>query len=134
MEKVHSLTEIQRLIPEVAELKAQIKTIRDSLRDVTEQNEDFQKLQAEIDTLAGKRAEAKALLLSDREYQKINTELDDYKFKLKDLQEILSHHLVEYYNQTQKTELTDPNGDTRQLIITAKLASGAVANPDGATA
>jgi hypothetical protein len=75
----------------------------------------------EIKELSTKRAEAKKLLMADKDYQKINADLDDEKMKQKDLQEILSHYLVSYYNETQKTEITDATGETKQLLLSAKL-------------
>ena len=75
----------------------------------------------EIKELANKRAEARKLLLSDKDYQKINADLDDERLKQKDLQEILSHYLVSYYNETKKTEVDDGSGETRQLLLSAKL-------------
>ena len=81
----------------------------------------------EIKELSGKRAEAKKLLMADKDFQTINADLDDEKNKQKDLQEILSHYLVSYYNETQKTEITDPSGETKQLLLSAKLGK-AVAN------
>ena len=86
-----------------------------------EQNDEYRKLEEEIKELSTKRAEAKKLLLADKEFQKINADLDDEKLKQKDLQEIMSHYLVSYYDETQKTEITDGTGDTRQLLLSAKL-------------
>ena len=108
-------------MPEIAESKEKIRTIREQLKDVMEQNEEYRKLEEEIKELANKRAEAKKLLLSDKDFQKINADLDDEKIKQKDLQEILSHYLVSYYNETKKTEVDDGTGDTKQLILSAKL-------------
>jgi len=114
-------SEIKRLLPEIEETKVQIKTLRDQLRDAIDQNDEYKKLASEIEELAAKRSEARKLLLSDRDYQKLNEELEEYRFKLRDLEEILSSYLLEYYNSTQKYEITDGRGDTRPLIITAKV-------------
>lgn len=121
MEDKTPLEAIQRLMPEIAEAKEKIRTIREQLKDVMEQNEEYRKLEEEIKELANKRAEAKKLLLADSEYQKINADLEDEKLKQRDLQEILSHHLVSYYDETKKTEIDDGSGDTRQLILSARL-------------
>ncbi len=132
MEDKTTLTEITRLAAEVEETKMQIKTIREQLRDVVEQNDEYKQAQAEVEQLSEKRSAARKLLLDDRDYQKINTELEDLRFKLKDLNEILSHHLVEHYAKTQQTEVTDTTGVTRSVILTAKLGR-ADNGPDGST-
>ncbi len=46
----------------------------------------------------------------------------DYKNKLKDLQEIMSHYLVAYYNETQTTQIRDNEGESRQILLCAKMS------------
>ena len=113
--------EIQRLMQEIRETRAEIKVLNDGLKDLLEQNEDYQELLEETKELTQKRAEARKLLKADADYQKLSSEVDEVKFKLKDLQEILSHHLVTFYNETQETKFTDAEGTEHQVIIVAKL-------------
>ena len=112
---------IQRLMLEISEAKAEAKTIKQTLNDVLEQNDEYQALQEELKDLTKKRAEAKKLLQADKDYQKINSELEETKFKLKDLQEIMSHHLVTYYNENQTTEITDANGEVHTIALSARI-------------
>ena len=112
---------IHRLMSEIEEVKAQSKTVKDHLKDVLEQNDEYRELQEELKELTGKRASAKKLLQSDKDYQVVNAELEEIKFKLKDLFEILSHHLLEYYNTTQNTQIKDNDGEVRQVILSAKI-------------
>lgn len=112
---------IHHLLPEIRETKDKIKTVREQLKDVEEQNDEYQQLKEEISELSTKRQTAKKVLQADADYQKINADLDDYKAKLKDLQEIMSHYLVTYYNETQKTQIKDNEGETRQVVLSAKM-------------
>lgn len=112
---------IQRLMGELKEEKDKIRVVKDSVRDLMEQNDEYRAMQEELKELTTKRASAKKLLQADNEFQKLNSELEELKFKYKDLQEILSHHLVTYYNQTQKTEVTGESGETYQVVVSAKL-------------
>jgi predicted nucleic acid-binding Zn-ribbon protein len=121
MEDRTPLEAIHRILPEIEESRQKCKTIREQLKDVTGQNEDFQQLQEEVKELTNKRAEGRKLLMADKDYQKVNADLEDERIKLKDLQEILSHYLVSYYNETKKTQITDPTGDTRQVILSARI-------------
>lgn len=75
----------------------------------------------EMKELTKKRAEAKKALADDKDYQVISADLDDYRLKLKDIQEILSQHLVLYYNQTRQTKIVDAGGETRSVVLSAKL-------------
>lgn len=115
------LEEIKRLLPEIEEARTKLKTLRDQLRDTMTQNEEYQKLAEQINELANKRAEARKLLLADKDFQTLTSEIEEYRFKLRDLDEILSSYLVEYYNTTQAQEITDDSGNTRALIISAKV-------------
>lgn len=124
MDDKQTLTEIHRLLPEIEETKAKLKVIRANLKDVLEQNDEYKAMQTEISELVTKRAEGRKLLLSDRDYQKLNAEIEDYRFKLRDLEEILSHHLLEHYNRTQKAEVVDSSGNARPMIISAKIGAG----------
>ena len=112
---------IHRLMQEVEETNQQIKALRDNLKDVLLQNEEYQTLQEEIKELTAKRQQAKKLLEADRDFQTINGELEELKFKQKDLHEIMSHHLVTYYNETQDTTIKDSDGEIRQLILSARV-------------
>lgn len=117
----NTLDAIYRLLTEISEAKGQVKTAKDGLNDVLEQNEEYKKLQDELKELTKKRGEAKKMLQADKDYQAVNSELEELKFKLKDLHEILSHHLVTYYNETQNTEITAPDGEVMQVVLSAKI-------------
>lgn len=121
MEEETTLSAIHRLLDEMSETRIKIKDMRDNIKDVLLQNEEYQNLQEEIKELTAKRQQAKKLLESDRDFQTLNAELDELKFKLKDLQEIMSHHLVTHYNDTQETSIKDPEGEVRQIILSAKI-------------
>lgn len=112
---------INHLLPEIAEERQKLKTLREQLKDVMEQNDEYRKLEEEIKELTNKRAEGKKLLLADPDYQKINADVDDMRIKIKDLEEILSHYLISYFNETKKTQITDSTGETRQVVLSAKL-------------
>jgi hypothetical protein len=47
--------------------------------------------------------------------------LEELKFKFTDLQEIMSHHLVTYFRESGETSLKTPDGETLQVVVSAKL-------------
>jgi predicted nucleic acid-binding Zn-ribbon protein len=117
---------IHRLLAEMDETKERIRVVRDAVKDVLEQNDEYRQLQEELKELTAKRLQAKKILQADLDYQKIAGEMEELKFKLKDLQEIMSHHLVTYYNETQATEIKTPDGEARQVILSAKIGKAEV--------
>jgi hypothetical protein len=112
---------IHRLMIEIAETRGKMKTVKDQLKDIAEQNDEYRTLEEELKEMTSKRQTAKKVLESDRDYQLVNSELEELRFKYKDLQEIMSHHLVSYFSETQATQITDDQGETRQVIVSAKI-------------
>lgn len=120
-ETAATLESIHRLMQDAAETREKVRSLRDQLKDVMEQNEEYRTIAEEIKELTKKRADAKRALQDDKDYQTISADLDDYRLKQRDLADILSQHLVLYYNQTQQTKIVDSGGETRSVIISAKL-------------
>jgi predicted nucleic acid-binding Zn-ribbon protein len=121
MEDKTTIDSIHRLMLELAEMRGKMKTIKDSLKDIAEQNDEYRVLAEELKEVSEKRATAKKLLEADKDYQLVNSELEEMKFKHKDLQEIMSHHLVTYFSESGETQLTTPDGETLQVVVSAKL-------------
>jgi regulator of replication initiation timing len=116
-----TLESIHRLMQDAAETREKVGALRDQLKDVMEQNEEYRAIAEEIKELTKKRSDAKRALQEDKDYQVISADLDDYRLKLRDIQDILSQHLVLYYNQTQQTKIVDQGGETRSVILSAKV-------------
>lgn len=119
-----TLQSIHTVMTEISETRGKVKAMRDDSNDVLEQNDEYRTLRDELKEATEKRKKVKQIMADDKDYQALASELEELKFKLKDLQEILSHHLVTYYNQTQNTEITDPNGDVHQITLSAKIGRG----------
>ena len=103
------------------ETGATLESIHRLMQDAAETREKYRALADEIKELTKKRSEAKRALQEDKDYQAIAADLDDYRLKLRDIQDILSQHLVLYYNQTQQTKIVDQGGETRSVILSAKV-------------
>lgn len=116
-----TLDAIHRLMLELQEVKGKMKTIKDQLKDVAEQNDEYRAIQEELKEAGVKRQTAKKMLEADKDYQVVNSELEELKFQFKDLQEIMSHHLVTYFSETQNTQITDDQGETRSVILKASI-------------
>jgi predicted nucleic acid-binding Zn-ribbon protein len=128
MADITTIEEVHRLMLEVAECKGKMKTVKDQLKDVLEQNDEYRELQEELKELTGKRQTAKKLLESDKDFQLVNSELEELKYKYKDLQEILSHHLVTYFSETSETQIASPDGDSVQVVVSAKIGKAVAGN------
>ena len=121
MEDKTTVDAVARLMLELAEVRGKMKSIKDDLKDIAEQNDEYRALQEELKDASEKKATAKKLLEADKDYQVVNSELEELKFKFKDLQEIMSHHLVTYFSESGETSLTTPSGEVLQVVVSAKL-------------
>ena len=128
MADITTIEEVHRLMLEVAECRGKMKTVKDQIKDVLEQNDEYRALQEELKELTGKRQTAKKLLESDKDFQVVNSELEELKYQYKDLQEILSHHLVTYFSETSETQISSPEGDAVQVVVSAKIGKSVAAN------
>jgi len=70
-----------------------------------------------------KRKQARETVTNQPHVQEIQMQIKDQKEKLKDLQELLSHYLLEYYNETKSNEVADHEGKARKVVINARLGS-----------
>jgi hypothetical protein len=121
MEDETNLDAIHRLYGEIVETTGKIKTVKSDLKDVAEQNDEWRSLQDEIKEANAKKVTAKKLLEADKDYQIINAELGELKFKHKDLLEIMSYHLNRYRAETGAEVVKDPEGEAREIITNSKL-------------
>jgi hypothetical protein len=112
---------IQRIMGELDDTRREMKVVKEAIKDVLLQNEEYGGLQEELKELNTKRGELKKTLQEDKDYQERASELDELKYKQKDLQEIMSHHLVTYYNETKATQIKGQDGEVRQIILSAKI-------------
>jgi predicted nucleic acid-binding Zn-ribbon protein len=120
-EEKTTLESVNNLLLEITDARQKMKTVKDQLKDVMEQNDEYRALAEELKEATAKRQTAKKLLEADKDYQLVNSELEELKFKYKDLQEILSHHLVTYFQETKETSIPLANGSALQVVVSAKL-------------
>jgi len=120
-EEKTTIEAIHNLMPEMRDTQRKLKDLREQLKDVMDQNDEYKQLADQIKELSDKRLMAKKALMEDKDYQKVSADLDDERLKLKDLQEILSHYLVSYYRETNETSFTDDFGETRAVVLSAKI-------------
>ena len=121
MEDKTTLEAVHRLMLELAEARNQMKTLKDNLKDIAEQNDEYRVIAEELKEASVKRQTAKKLLEADKDYQLVNSELEELKFKYKDLVEIMSHHLVTYFSETNETSIETAEGESLQVVVSAKL-------------
>ncbi|MCL5411232.1 MAG: hypothetical protein M1150_00600 [Patescibacteria group bacterium] len=117
------LSNIQEKISSIEQTRQEIKVLNNMLKDALDNDTSYQALEDEAEAFVAKRKQAKETVMNQPQIQELQMQIKDQKEKLKELQEILSHYLLEYYNETKSIEISDHEGKTRKLVINAKLGS-----------
>lgn len=117
------------LIESIRATESDIKAARDDLKVAREAKADLvaelpesRELANLIEEVSSTRKKIAAAAKGDHDIERLDEQIAELTLKLTDLQEILSHHLVEY-RETSKTTFIE-QGDSskvRPIILSAKL-------------
>lgn len=120
-----TLGAIHRLDQEIGEGKTELKKLNDTINDEVIQNAVYQKLEEAQATVATLKQQLKNDLMGSSSYNNLLSEKQELQFKLKDLQEILSHHLLQYQREHDNdSQVPQPdNKHAKQIIVKAKLSA-----------
>lgn len=121
-----TLAAIHRLYLEIDENEQKMRALKQNIKDVLLQNEEYQEIEEKLKEAAALRERRKTILKTDRDYVALGTELEELKFKHKDLMEIMSHHLMVYRDETHENVIKDPDGDWRQVLVSARVGKPTV--------
>jgi polyribonucleotide nucleotidyltransferase len=109
---------IRRVEQDIRESAAKTKRLKADALDAAQQLQEYQDVQELAAKLKEARATLKAAIMDDR----IAAELEAETATLKDLREILSHHLVRYREASENSYIEDEESNkVRPILVTAKL-------------
>ena len=120
-----TLTTLQNLVErhaiELEDIKNKLRDSRTSLRDVYENDPALSEAQAEMETHNLKVRERKAQLQTNPEAMSLKAKIGELNEQKKELEETLSHHLVNYHTLTNSNSFDTSDGDQWEFSITAKI-------------
>jgi CRISPR/Cas system CMR subunit Cmr4 (Cas7 group RAMP superfamily) len=126
---LQQLQAIHHLQGEVSEADREVKTL---VEDYEQQLADLPEQQAVDEAeraLKEARDRLKITIASDSELAELADQIDEAKFKRRDLGEILSHHLVVYHDETGRDVIKDREATTRAIEFKAKLGKPTLDQP-----
>ena len=115
------LQAIHYLQGEVSEADREVKTL---VEDYEQHQADLPEQQAVDEAeqaLKEARDRLKVAIAHDPDLARLADQIDEAKFKRRDLGEILSHHLVIYHDETGRDVIKDRESTTRAIEFKAKL-------------
>lgn len=111
---------IIRLDQEVEDAKKSVREAREAVTDYITELDEYKEVERLTNELKVAKAQLKASLMSDGEYNVLKSELEERKFTAKDVKEILSSHLVLYRIQNDRDVVVNENMQ-KPIILNGKL-------------
>jgi hypothetical protein len=115
------LQDIHRLEGEVDQAKAGVKQLVQSRVDLIEGLPEYVALEEAKRAAEEAKAKLKIAVRDNRDLAKLDVEIAEARFDLRDLREILSHTLVLYTQQTGKVVIKE-HDRTRQIELRARIS------------
>jgi hypothetical protein len=115
------LQDIHRLETEVDQARAGVKQRVQNRIDLIEALPEYQALEEARAAVEAAKAKLKIAVRDNREVAKLDVEVAEARFDLRDLREVLSHTLVLYTQQTGKVVIKE-HDRTRQIELRARIS------------
>ena len=119
------LQSIHRLETEVTDAERTVRELRQQRVEHIQDLPEYRTLEDALAVVRDAHAALKLAIRSDAELTKLQEELADAAHDLRDLREMLSHHLVAYHEDTGRDVVKDHEARTRQIELKAKLGKPA---------
>jgi hypothetical protein len=118
---LQQLNDIHRIENEVDQARSGVKTLVDRRISLIEGLPEYQALEEARAALEAAKAKFKIAVRDNREVAKLDVEIAEARFDLRDLREILSNTLVVYTQQTGKVVIKE-HDRTRQIELRARIS------------
>ena len=128
-ELANTLNALQTLIEkhalELTRLNEELKTKRQSIKNVFDNDVQLSENQEEVERFNQQLKERKSQLQNDPQIISLKVDVADLNEQKKELEETLSNHLVNYHALTNSTSFDTSEGDQWEFSIKAKIKSKA---------
>jgi methyl-accepting chemotaxis protein len=112
---------IQRYAQQMDDMKAQIKEVSDSLRNIFDNDTELQQLEEQAKTMTTDVKNKRQRVKESPEAVQLQMKIKEFKEEQKEISDTLTNHLLRYYQMTGSTVIEDESGDEREIRINAKL-------------
>lgn len=102
-------------------LKEDVKRLNDSLKSIMENDEQLSQVENELKESSKKLKERKSQLTQSAESVQLKYKLKDVREQIKELEESLNNHLLNFYQLTGTKVFDTDSGQQREFKVTAKI-------------
>lgn len=114
---------IERNAVELEKLRHELKEKRQSLRNVFENDAQLTEATEQQQSASSQVKERKAKLNTDPQVTGLKTQIGEINEQVKEIEEALSNHLLNYYSMTNSKSFDTSDGDQWEFNIRAKVKS-----------
>lgn len=124
-ETLHALQNvIERNVSELDRLKEQMKSYRDSLKNIMINDETLSEAEEQAKAMTQKVKERKSQLNANPEVNQLKANISEINERKKEIEEALNNHLLNLYQFTGAKTFDTSTGETREFSIRASVKSG----------
>jgi hypothetical protein len=120
---MQQLQAIHRLETEIVQTSSEVKRLVEGRNNLITDLPEYQTLQEAIKALEEARGRFKLAVRDDRDLARLDVDIAETRFTLRDLREQLSLSLVHYYQDTGQQTIRDSEERRRQIELHAKYAT-----------
>jgi len=122
---LHSLQNvIERNVSELDRVKEEMKSFRDSLKNIMINDETLSEAEEKATAMTQKVKERKSQLLISPEVNQLKANISEINERKKEIEEALNTHLLNLYTFTGVKTFDTAAGETREFEIRASVKSG----------
>jgi hypothetical protein len=114
---------IKKRLKIISDLQEEVNRIKAVYEESLEENPVYQEIQKVEERYKEETKDKKQKVKLVPAIMAIDNELKDLRKQIKENKEVLAAELVEYYKETGKMELTDPEGNVKRIVFSARLTS-----------
>jgi hypothetical protein len=112
---------INGYIVDLEKLQEKMKTQREMFNDAFNNDAEYSQIMAKVKDANRVKSAAKQRIMKLPNVVELANKMREYKDEIKDIQEGLSSYLQQYQQLSGNNQITNDNGEVRQIVNTAKL-------------
>lgn len=118
-----NLEMITKRLEIIEQINEELKKIKNSIQDTLDNDDDFQSLQVMANEHKAKAKEVREKVAQKAVIKEFELQLKEKKQELKEIKEVLSQELADYYRQEGTMEIEDNNGNIKRMKFNVSLIS-----------
>jgi hypothetical protein len=114
---------ITRRLQTISDLRDEIGKVKALYEEKLDEDDNYQEMQESNKQLKNEIKERKVRVLDKEEYKEYEEELKDLRREVREHKAVLAQELADYYRESGRLEIEDPEGNTKKIKFSVKLVN-----------